>query len=730
MKFRLILTIAALLFLSRDIIPQLRQYEVHKRGMLHETIFNTGEIGRGYHQGQAGNETSVPLFEYPGYSRAVIDQKDYPGQHNILGGGVYIAGDPTDTTIRVYNYCGGVGSSDPELIAGKWAYPLVVYKVENFPVLADGSINPNFDPNEAEEIIVSKWATPMGVTITRTSRSWSYPDYDDFIIYEYELENTGDRDGDPSTIESTADLKDFLVGFAYGFAPNMFGYQRYYDVWRYQDYERKDQRARWDRDRWLNYNLDMDGKPDPQYANFWSTTGKFGGGLTAPQAVGFQTLYYDVAQLAKYGETQYIMSASDSAIFWDPVTGGIKQPWVNRLETSNLRSSKQQDLMLINPRRNTPYKNAAFGPDWIGRGFFNARQTRKAVGRIMVHGPYTFKHGTKIRFALAELAGYGAATLEQTLAGLKDEGGSCGEDCGEETSNAFYPVPNWSQTVTYGGATGNAFTYGSTYLSNFSLPQYINSKVVTIRDVSDRVKFAYTNDTTGLPWWPETFPDKGKYLLPIPVPAPAIHVTNTPKAENEILWGTQIESFNVPRLQGSFAYYELFKADHPLGPWTRLDSIAKEDPRYYNAGEYKFIDANTRIGESFYYSVLSVDDKGNKSGRTNITSHETQIGGTDDLQEVYVVPNPFIVRSGFSGSSVSGEAQSRLGFYNLPKKCTIRIFSYSGQLVNTIEHETELYSNAWYQVTRNQQEIASGVYFYVVQTPEGKMSKGKFVVIR
>jgi hypothetical protein len=71
----------------------------------------------------------------------------------------------------------------------------------------------------------------------------------------------------------------------------------------------------------------------------------------------------------------------------------------------------------------------------------------------------------------------------------------------------------------------------------------------------------------------------------------------------------------------------------------------------------------------------------------------------------------------------------KLGFYNLPKQCTIRVFSYSGQLVQTIEHNSELYSTEWLQTTRNNQIIASGVYFFVVQTPDGKTTHGKFVVI-
>ena len=88
-------------------------------------------------------------------------------------------------------------------------------------------------------------------------------------------------------------------------------------------------------------------------------------------------------------------------------------------------------------------------------------------------------------------------------------------------------------------------------------------------------------------------------------------------------------------------------------------------------------------------------------------------------------PKELISKSGFAGND------GKIGFYGLPAKCTIRIFTYAGQLVETLQHETaDSYSNEWFQTTRNGQEIASGIYFYVVTTPEGDTAKGKFVVIK
>jgi hypothetical protein len=170
----------------------------------------------------------------------------------------------------------------------------------------------------------------------------------------------------------------------------------------------------------------------------------------------------------------------------------------------------------------------------------------------------------------------------------------------------------------------------------------------------------------------------------------------------------------------------LQKSAHPLGHWQQLATVSKRDPMYYNNGLYQFIDRNTRVGDKWFYSVLSVDDKGNTSGRTNLTLHESAIGATLTLEQVYIAPNPFVVRSGYTGA---GDVDTQLRFYNLPKTCTIRIFSFSGQLIQTIEHDVNNIQHAYVQITRNNQYIAPGVYFYSVNTPDGASCHGKFVII-
>lgn len=199
--------------------PQERDWRVHRRGLLHQAVYNTGELGRAYNAGGTV-QSSSPSMEWPPNSSMVLDRVNYPGQHNSFGSGIWIAGTRPDG--RVYTFCGATSntSGEPVPVLGVYSTPVQLQKFENFPVLSDGELNPSFDPNEAEEIIISAWDTPVGVRVTRTSRAWSYPGYDSFIIYEYQIENV-----------TTDIISDLFITFANTFGPSMFGYQRNHGDW-------------------------------------------------------------------------------------------------------------------------------------------------------------------------------------------------------------------------------------------------------------------------------------------------------------------------------------------------------------------------------------------------------------------------------------------------------------------------------------------------------------------
>ena len=728
---------------------QIREYRIHDRGMLHETEFNTGEIGRGWMTGEAGNVTNVPLMEWPPYSRTFVEGIEYSGQHNILGAGIYIAantkGNPGKDK-RKYALCGGVGASSPEVSFGRWSFPLSMEKINNYPVLEDGKLNPDYNPNEAEQIIIASWATPIGITVTRTSRAWSYPDYDDMIIYEYEFVYNGDTDGNPATIETDSTLTDAMFLFIYGFAPSMYGYQRIYQVWKYEGgIYRGDQHNFWDADYWLAFNLTthtgaddfvteyLAAKPEPNKELFRrnSETGINGGGLNSPQAPGFCMLYYDTNHLAvvdpddpsnNESEAVNILRTSNGEYFELDENKHIKQPWSNKVSTGNTRSSKMKDWS-INPdsRWSGVYSEGSTtwpqipnnDPRWYGRAAFNYRQSVDAGQKHIVFGPYTLNIGDTLRYAIAEVVGYGGEP------GKLVEGGPSGQI---GVLKQWNPIPTWDKKVVLDGETMTEH-----YLTDYGYPDYVNSSTRNVEQVAYKAFQAYLGKEPSLPVWPENNPSKGRYAIPVPPPAPGISVENTNDGNVLIKWGRDVESFKHPLLTGKVQKFRIYKGIAGFGPWDLLDSINVGDVN--NDDIYTFLDKDQsfKIGETRFYAVTSVDASGNESGKTNLTKFSKNVGSVNQLGAVYVVPNPFVGKSGFKGS---GEGNDQIGFYGLPEKCTIRIYSYSGQLIETIEHDTPLYSTEWFQVTRNGQDIASGIYFYIVTTPEGEQSNGKFLVIK
>ena len=84
---------------------------------------------------------------------------------------------------------------------------------------------------------------PIGVTVTRTSRAWSFPDYDDFIIFEYELENTGNRLAATASYDT---LYEMTVAFGYSHCPTNVAYLRQYGQWDIGDMKWEDLYGRFD----------------------------------------------------------------------------------------------------------------------------------------------------------------------------------------------------------------------------------------------------------------------------------------------------------------------------------------------------------------------------------------------------------------------------------------------------------------------------------------------------
>jgi hypothetical protein len=106
------------------------------------------------------------------------------------------------------------------------------------------------------------------------------------------------------------------------------------------------------------------------------------------------------------------------------------------------------------------------------------------------------------------------------------------------------------------------------------------------------------------------------------------------------------------------------------------------------------------------------------------------------LSRVHTVPDPYYVTSSYEASTTD----KIIRFVNLPTQAIIRIYSSSGVLVRVLEHNStqragddETVSTlggeeTWDVRNRNNQVVASGVYFFHIEAGDARRV-GRFTVV-
>ena len=164
----------------------------------------------------------------------------------------------------------------------------------------------------------------------------------------------------------------------------------------------------------------------------------------------------------------------------------------------------------------------------------------------------------------------------------------------------------------------------------------------------------------------------------------------------------------------------------------------------YPIGRYNFQDQNVINGMVYFYSVTPYSKWWDEKAETWVEI-QTQPASSEDiaiipradaqdkLGNITVVPNPYLGSASWDLTpSDVDPTGTKLGFFGLPKaKSTLRIFSLSGDLIRELEHDgTGGDGTVWWNlVTRNGQDVVSGVYLFSVESDKGTYV-GKFVIIR
>ncbi|MBK7141513.1 MAG: hypothetical protein IPH75_05495 [bacterium] len=176
---------------------------------------------------------------------------------------------------------------------------------------------------------------------------------------------------------------------------------------------------------------------------------------------------------------------------------------------------------------------------------------------------------------------------------------------------------------------------------------------------------------------------------------------------------------------------------------------------YFKYYEYELTLENLLPTVPYYVNVTAFDFGSPQSGLGSLETSVTvgseiayaQAGSDEVAAEdlpVYVYPNPYRLDADYRGGGFEGrdsdtrdnapDRQRKVHFANLPPECTVRIFTLDGDLVREFEHNVDpgdptATHDSWDLITRNTQLIVSGIYYWVVQKPDGSTQMGKLVII-
>lgn len=243
--------------------------------------------------------------------------------------------------------------------------------------------------------------------------------------------------------------------------------------------------------------------------------------------------------------------------------------------------------------------------------------------------------------------------------------------------------------------------------------------------------------------------------IPSPPPPPDISVTSGPD-KIKVEWSYPDASYYNDPVTGVDDWYSwkvyrkrgAFLVDNPLDlkngdEWSLVFETTDRNTT-------TFYDPNVQRGVDYYYAVTAVDNgtqnddveyPGERLESSRfvtrsllpVTSYKP---GLSESGKVRVVPNPYTsVAGASSGTSGFSGTPDRILFFNLPIKCKLRIYTETGDLVQTIDHYGRA-DEQWNQRTDNNQYVSSGIYVLVVsdsQALDGSPLDNqfvKFVIVR
>ncbi len=217
---------------------------------------------------------------------------------------------------------------------------------------------------------------------------------------------------------------------------------------------------------------------------------------------------------------------------------------------------------------------------------------------------------------------------------------------------------------------------------------------------------------------------------PIPIPLPGIPVNfevwnTTDNVQVPILF-TDIDRNQELSPSDQMIFFEASVNGELAPTWNMLFFVTSEDDSVssFALGDTLFLQTAIpfRSGDQYTFSTVKA--------RADVETARSN----NALEQVRVVPNPYIVATPFEAplaTGVRGRGERRIDFIHLPEDARVHIFTPRGEHVVSLAHEGGIHNGvvSWNLKTKENLDIAYGMYLYVVESSIGT-KRGKIGIIK
>jgi len=594
-----------------------------------------------------------------------------------------------------------VGPRNPQFFA---AYPISMEMVSRFEptiVTVDGVpsagkdlVIDRFDENiKWDRMIVNKVATQIGVTMERKIFQFSQQYNDNYIVYEYTFTNTGDTDGDTTTIELPNNTVEDM-----------------YNFWTYRNSVNSSVRyvignsTGWGKNTMNDARGDGNpSKPDPVGEQFrcqfsWH-------GYTTEKDVAYDNIGGPIWELNNTAALSYNVKSDTIGRLGGTQFLGVSTLYADKSSTEKIDDPLQPAT--------TSYDNSDGNNFLAGANAFNANDMESKY-LFMSKGHQYPRHADLVTPS-------GDFALQTVNPNLGNSGGF-------SFNNGYGPytlLPGESiKIVMIEGAAGMNRADQILYGRQFKAGQLsaLNKNKLVLDKGRDSLFTTFQRAK-------ENF--ESGWNIPLPPKPPLTFEVNSGGDRIQLKWSVDGSDPNPP------ASYKIYRA---LGDYDADYQLIAEVP----ASSTNYDDKNLVRGFNYFYYVTAVGPQqsggpGTPAGKLESNRIYTQTYSAANLQrpagtsmnQIRVVPNPYIINSDESVRFPGTIDEDKIAFYNIPGECTIRIYTELGELIYTIEHTNGSGDAYWNSVTSSSQFVVSGIYIAVVTNNEnGENHIAKFAIIR